>query len=190
MHFIAPVLLKQWCFCKMAEDKKEVSEAELDALFEKAAKEGAVLALLHFDAHGPDEKTVRDLLVDSVSRLTKEPGVIYCKGEIEESIQSQELYSSCAEVKVMAESFQDILNVCLKYTPIAAEILKPNEIRLSLEEAQSCLLDASQTSQDYTNYVLQKVLPPEELQKFNEKLKRHAEIGAKLVEKAHKEEKQ
>ncbi len=170
----------------MAEEK-EVTEGELDELFDKASKEGAVLALVHFDAHGPDEKTVRDLLVDIVSRLTKEQGVLYCKGEIEESISTQELYSSCAEAKIMTESFQDLLNLSLKYTPIAVEILKPREIRLTLEEAQSCLLDASQTSQDYTNYVLQKVLPPEELAKFNEKLKRHAEIGAKLVEKAHPE---
>ncbi|MFA6048778.1 MAG: hypothetical protein WC792_02420 [Candidatus Micrarchaeia archaeon] len=174
----------------MAEDTKEYSESELDALFDKAAKEGAVLALLHFDAHGADEKTVRDLLVDLVSRLTKERGVLYCKGEIEESIATEKLYSSCAEVKMMAETFQDLLNLSLRYTPIAIEILKPREIRLSLEDAQSCLLDAAQTSQDYTNYVLQKVLPPEELAKFNDKLKRHAEIGAKLVEKAHKEEKQ
>ncbi len=168
-------------------DEKQYSERDLEELFEKASKEGAVLALFHFDAHGEDEKNVRDLLVDLIARLSKENGLLYCKGEIEESLQSDNLYSSCAEVKVMAESFQVLLDLSLKYTPIAIEVLKPKDVHLSLEDAQNCLLDASQTAQEFTNYLLQKVLPPEEVEKFNQKLKRHAEIGAKMIEKAHGE---
>ncbi len=168
----------------MADEKKEVSEAELGELFEKAARQGAVLALLHFDAHGPDKKQVEDTLVDFVARLTKERGVLYCKGAVEEAIESEKLYSSCTEVKVLAETYEDLLNIALRYGPIAVEILEPRkEVRLSIEEAQGCLLDASQVAQDYTNYVMEKLMEKGDFEKFQEHLKRRAEFGSHLKNK-------
>lgn len=167
----------------MAEDRP-VSEEELEELFEKACRQGAVLCMLHFDAHGPDKKAVEDSLVGFVARLTKERGVLYCKGEVEEAIESEQLYSSCTEVKVLTESYEDLLNVALRYGPIAVEILQPQKgITLNTEEAQGCLLDASQVAQDYTNYVMEKLMKKDDFEKFQENLKRRAEFGAHLREK-------
>jgi len=170
----------------MAEEK--VSEEELEELFEKACKEGAVLTLLHFDAHGPDKKAVEDSLIEFVARLTKERGVLYCRGEVEEAIERETLYSSCTEVKMLAETFQDLLNVVLRYGPIAVEIIEPKKIELSVESAQSCLLDASQVAQDYSNYIMERLMKKEDFEKFQEHLKRRAEFGSRLKENATKQE--
>lgn len=168
--------------------EKKYSEKEVEELFEKATREkGAVLALLHFDAHGKDEETVRNSLIDFVDRMTKEKGVVYCKGEIGEVLKkSDESYSTYAEVKVLVASFSDLLNLSLKYGPVAVEILSPSEIRLELDEAHALLLDASRSTQDYVEYIMKKVLKPEDFAKFREQLKYRAEVGKKLMEKSGK----
>lgn len=174
------------------EEKKEYSEDDLEELFEKTTRHGAVLSLFHFDAHGEQEQSVRDLLVDLIARLSKEKGMLYCKGEVDEPLKPEgaEFFSTCAEVKILAESFPVLSTLAFKYTPVAVEILRPKEIRMPLDEAQTCLLDASQISQDYTNYLLKSVMKPEDLEKFEEKLKLHRETGASLVKKALESQKE
>lgn len=161
-------------------------ERELEELIDKATKEGAVYAILHFDAHGKDKEAVKHSLVDFVGRLTKEPGVIYCKGNIEESIEYHELYSSYTEVEIIVDSFSTLVRIAVKYGPIAVEIEKPDEIKLTIEEAQGLVLDVSQAAQDYTTFILKKTLKPEERKNIELQLKRRAEIGKMLKEKAKK----
>ncbi|MFQ5406015.1 MAG: hypothetical protein ACE5DI_02545 [Candidatus Micrarchaeia archaeon] len=172
----------------MAEKKDEMDGEKLEALFEEASKEGAILAVLHFDAHGPDEEKVKSLLVEFMGKLTKEKGVLYCRAEIEKAISSDNVYSSFSEVKIMTENFQHLLNAVLKYSPIAVEILKPKKIVLTLSEAQASLLDASQMAQDFSNYVLQNVMKKDQIERFDEHMKRRAEFGKTLLGKAQSKE--
>jgi hypothetical protein len=167
----------------MNEERKDLSERELDSLSEEASKHGAVLAALHFDAQGKDEQAVRDALVDLVSRLSKENGVLYCKGAIEETIKLDDgMYSSYVEVKVLVENFSHLLAISLRFGPVSAEILKPSRISLELEDAHALLLEASQTAQDYARYMLERVMSPEEKAKFQARMKARAEMGKKLKE--------
>ncbi len=69
--------------------EKQYSEQELERLFAEAGKKGAILALLHFDAYGKDKEVIQGALIDLVSRVTKEPGVIYCRGEVEEVLEKE-----------------------------------------------------------------------------------------------------
>ncbi len=161
----------------------EVSEKELSELMEQATKQGAVLANFFFDAHGPSEEGVRNSLVDFVGRISKEKGVLYCKGEIEKSLEKDGLYSSYSEVHILTESFLAIMNLALKYGPVGIDLLKPREIRLNMDDAQVLLLDASQASQDYTTYILQKVLPEKEKAQLQEQLRRRSEYGKELRER-------
>ncbi len=84
-------------------ESKKYTERELDELFDKATKRGAVLATLHFDSHGKDAEAVRSSLVEFVARLTKEKGVLYCKGKVEAAVETGGLYSSCAEVTMLTD---------------------------------------------------------------------------------------
>ena len=50
-------------------------------------------------------------------------------------------------------------------------------------ELQSLLLDISQISLNYSKYVLEQVLKPEELEKITAQLENRALIGKRLMEK-------
>ncbi|MFH1106382.1 MAG: hypothetical protein V1787_00650 [Candidatus Micrarchaeota archaeon] len=170
-------------------DEKNYTEAELNQLFRDAGKRGAVLALLHFDAYGRDKEVIRQAIVEMVSSVTREPGVIYAKGEVEEVREGKDKdgnteFSTYTEVKVLFASLSRALSLCLKYAPVAVEILEPAELKLNAEEIQNIMLDASSISQQYTNFYMKKLLSKEELADFQDHLKKRAEEGRRLLEKA------
>ncbi|MEM4255396.1 MAG: hypothetical protein QXR53_03645 [Candidatus Norongarragalinales archaeon] len=163
-------------------------ERKLEPLFKEAVEYGAVLSVLHFDAHAKESNAVKDSLVDFLSRLTKEEGVLYCKGEIEETVGSeQEGFSSTAEVKILTDSFPTLLRISMRYGPVALEILEPREIKMNVPEMQDLLLSASEISKQYASYVVEKIWGKEELEKYRERVMRQLEEGRKLREKAEKE---
>ena len=169
-------------------------EKDLEKLFEEASRKGAVLCLLHFDAYGEKAEDVKNALVELTGRITGEKNILYCTGEIEEPMEREEkdgkkAFSTYAEVRVLASSFENMMNLCLRYAPIAIEIEKPREVRLNTEQMQNVLLNASSVSQQYTNYFMQKLLKNEDFDKFQEHLKQRAEMGKKLIEKAKEDEK-
>ncbi|HLC37974.1 MAG TPA: hypothetical protein VJI71_00810, partial [Candidatus Norongarragalinales archaeon] len=158
-----------WFLSNKDFDQKD--ERKLESLFKEASKYGAILALMHFDGHGKEADAVKDSLVDFISRLTKEPGVLYCKGEIDDVVGSKEEgFSSAAEVKVLAENFAVMLSLTMRYGPVAVEVLEPSEIKLGVQEMQDVLLSSSAISKEYASYVVQKVWGPEELEKYKERL--------------------
>jgi hypothetical protein len=177
-----------WFFSN--KDFENADEKKLDGLFKEASRYGAILALLHFDAHGKESNVVKDSLVDFVSRLTKEKGVLYCKGEIDEVLDNGDgSFSSTAEVRVLTESFAKMLEVSMRYGPLAIEIIEPTEVKLNIQEMQDVLLSASALSKEYASYVVQKVWGPEELEKYKERLQKQTEEGRKKREEAEKGEK-
>ena len=175
--------------------EKQYSAQEVERLIVETTRHGAVYASLYFDAHGKSEDAVKNTLIDFVDRLSKEKGVLYCVGEIlppisreqKEGGEETKIFSTSSEVKVLAENFVVLLNICLRFAPVGAQINAPAEIRLPLEEAQSVLLDASQSTQEYSAYILKKVLKPEEFKEVEEKLARRAELGKQLLEKQKKD---
>ncbi|NUN11659.1 hypothetical protein HUU53_03360 [Candidatus Micrarchaeota archaeon] len=163
-------------------DLKNVSESELKELINKACERGAVLALFHFDAHGRDAEGVRNALVDFLDKISKEKGVLYCTGEITPPLEKDGYYSSTTEAKILGDKFETLLILSLKYGPIATEILQPSSIKLSIDEMQGLLVDASQVTQEYTEYILKNILKGEEKENYHKKLELRAEAGKKIVE--------
>lgn len=171
-------------FTKKKEEFSEVkTEADLDRLFEEASKAGAVLASMHFDAHSAKKEICTTSLVEFISRLSKEEGVLYCKGEIEEPIERGGEYSTSAEVKLMTVSFHILHFLCLRYSPIGVEVILPEKISMKLDEAHALLLDASQVSHEFSEFILSKSMSAEEKKLFDERMKWRAEVGKKLMEK-------
>ena len=163
---------------------REYSEADLARLIGETTKYGAVHALFHLDAHGPDKEKVRALLVDYVYALTREKGVLYCKGVVEEAIDLAGTFSTAAEVQILAENFSVLHQLALKYGPIAIELRGPHKVVLDADQAQHVLLDASASMQRFSAFIMEKVLSPEEKAKFQEHLKRRAEFAGKVIEKS------
>jgi hypothetical protein len=181
----------------MAEQK--YSERDLKHLIEETTRHGAIHAMLYFDAHGTDNDAVKGSLVEFVSTLTSEKGVIYCKGEVlepfarplpvqEEGAKPKDGFTTSAKVEIVVDSFNKILDLCLRFGPVGVELLDPQQIKLSLEEAHALLLDASQHAQDYTAYMLKNVLKGDELDRHHARLKERAEIGKKLLADAEKKD--
>ena len=168
-------------------DFENVDEKKLEGMIAEASRYGAVYAVLHFDAHGKESESVKNSLVDFLSRLTKEKGVLYCKGEIDEVLDDGKgSFSATAEVKILAENVSKMLDVCMRYGPVAIEILEPKEIKLKALDLQDLLLMASAVSKEYASYIVQKVWGPEELEKYKLRVQQQVEQGKKLVDNAEK----
>ncbi len=180
---------KGWCamgaWFPPKKDFESGDERKLESLFNEAVSYGAVLAIMHFDVHGKEKEAVRDSLVEFLSRLSKEQGVLYSKVEIDEAIGGEEEgFSTNAEVKILADNFGTMLLLSMRYGPVAVEIVKPTEIKLGAQEMQDLLLVGSEVSKQYAAYVVQKVWGAEELEKYRDRVTRQLQEGRKLREKA------
>ncbi len=173
----------------MDEKKQEIDERKLRDMFRQAVDKGAIEAVIHFDAHGTKKDAVENAMIDMIARMNKELGVLYCKGEIDEAIENNDLYSCAAEVHLLTANYNSLVNISIKYAPIAVEIRSPGEVKLSAEEAQINLLDIAQASQDFAKIFFEKVMKPEDFVKFNEQMENRAKLGEVLRNKAAAEKK-
>ncbi len=160
------------------EKKKSVDE-----ITDEAIGQGGCLAMVYFDLHAPTSEEVKNVMVGFISRLTKEPGVIYAVGEIDQPAEKDNLFSTWAQVKLLARDFSTLVRVSSQYSPIGVEILRPDEVRISLGEAQGMILDVSQTSLNFTRMIMERVLSKEEAEQYKKKMEQRSELGRKLLEK-------
>jgi len=171
-------------------------ERELEKAVSEAAKYGAVRATLYFDAHSKDEQAVKASLVDFVGRLAIQQGVLYCKGEVLETMRrepdehsKEPEFTSSAKVDMVAVNFSTLQNVCLRFAPMAVDIVTPGSIKLSGEEAQAVLLDASRAAQDFAETIYRKLMTPEDYAKLSKDLTERIEAGKQALEKAKQADK-
>lgn len=168
----------------MGEEKKTPRQ-----ILDEAVATGGIVAVMYFDISSNNKDAVQGLLTELVKKISGEPGVVSCVGEIEEPLELEEkFWTSSAEVTMLTKNFSYAAAVAIRYGPIGVEVLRPNEIKMPINEAQSLLLNISQVGQEFTNFILQKnLMNEEEREKFQKKLAARAEMGRKLLEK--KEEK-
>lgn len=159
------------------EKKKSVDEMTNEAI-----ADGGYLALLYFDLHAATADEVKNLMVGFISKLTKEKGVIYAVGEIDEPLEKGGVYSTWAEVKLLAEDFNALARIAAQYSPIGVDILRPERVVLDLGSAQGLLLDIANTSQNFTRMIMERVLSKEEVENYRKKMDARTEIGKKLLE--------
>jgi hypothetical protein len=162
----------------MADKKKSVGE-----ITDEAIADGGYLALLYFDLHAQSADEVKNIMVGFISKLTKEKGVIYAVGEIDSPMEKDNIFSTWAEVKMLAADFATLVRLAGQYAPIGVEILRPDSVRLTLGEAQSALLDVSQVSHSFTRMIMERVLSKEEVEDYKKKMQSRAELGRRLLEK-------
>ena len=167
--------------------KEEEDEDKLNDLFKEACKSGAVLAKFHFDAHGKNAEGVTNSLVQFVGRLSKENGVIYCKGEVDEALQGDDkVWSSNAEVSILVEGFHVLIYLCFNYAPWGIEIEKPEKQEFTANDLQGFLLDVSKISQDYSKYIFEQVISDEKREELLMAMDKRAELGKKMRDEAEK----
>jgi hypothetical protein len=168
-----------------------MAKSDVDRVTEEKIASGGVLVKLYFDMQDTDKDKLQPLLVDLINEhLMKERGVVYCYGAVEEPLERKGVYITSAIVTVLFDSFFPLVNIAFNYSPAGIEILKPiNEMSFKMYDLQSMLMDISQISIDYSKYVMEKVMKPEDLEKFRAQLENRSEIGKKLLEKKDDEDK-
>lgn len=146
---------------------------------------GGVLAMLYFDIHAKTKELVQELGTGFINELVHKSGVVFALGEIDEPIGGSEKtnWSSSIAVKILTKDFAVLTSICMANSPYSVEILRPNEIKLTLAEAHSLLGTVSATTAEYKRYILTKISKPDELASLQENLKRRADMGKKIIEK-------
>ncbi len=164
----------------------DISMTDIDKLTKDTLNKGGVLAMLYFDLHGNTKEVVQNLGTGFIDRLLKEPGVVFALGEIDEPMEEKGIYSTSIEVKLLTTSFIALTNLCGLYSPFSLEILKPGEIKLSIESAHELLMSVGSTTMDYKKYIVQNISKPEDVERYKQVLQKKADIGKRLLEKKTK----
>lgn len=168
-----------------------MAKSDVEKVTEEKISKGGVLVKLYFDMQHKEKDKLQPLLVDLINeRLMKEPGVVYCYGAVEEPLERNGMHITSATVTMLFEKFLPLVGIAFKYSPAGVEILKPeNTMTFKTFELQSMLMDLSQTSLDYSKYILEKVLKPEDLEELKGQLDNRFETGKRLLEKKEDEKK-
>ena len=156
---------------------------DIDKLTKDTLNKGGVLTMLYFDLHGNTPEIVQNLGAGFIDRLLKEPGVVFALGEIDEPLDDKGIYSTSIEVKILTTSFFALTHICALYSPFSLEILRPSEIKLSLENAHELLMHVGTTTMDYKKYIVQNLSKPEDVERYKQILQRKVELGKRLIDK-------
>ncbi|HIH18441.1 TPA: hypothetical protein HA225_00520 [Candidatus Micrarchaeota archaeon] len=159
-------------------------EKSVSEITDEAIADGGYLTLVYFDLHAKSSDEVKNIMVGFISKLTKEKGVLYAVGEIDQPIEKDGIWSTWAEVKLLASDFATLVRIASQYSPIGIEILRPDRVNLAIGDAQGVLLDISQTSQNFTRMIMERVLSKEEVEEYKVKMASRAELGKRLLEKS------
>ncbi|MFI5412416.1 MAG: hypothetical protein ACHQX1_00830 [Candidatus Micrarchaeales archaeon] len=163
---------------------------DVEKITEETVAKGGVLVRFYIDMQDKDKTKLQPLMVSLVNdSLMKEPGVVYVYGSIEEPLEKNGLFTTSGTITMLFSNFAPLVSIAFKYAPAGIEILKPEkEIRFKTNELQSILMDLSQISMDYSKFILEKVMKPEELEKIHTSMQQRAELGKKFLDTSKKKE--
>ena len=167
----------------------DADEHKFEELKHQVIRTGGYYVHFYFDMHANDEQSLKESMVGFVSKLTKEEGVRYAIGEIDEATEKDKLYSSTAKVSKLIHDLPAINRITMAYGPVGIDLEEPNESRVSVGEMQAALMGISAMAQDLTQYIIQKkLLDPSEKAKFDKQMAFRIELGQKLLADAKKAE--
>jgi hypothetical protein len=158
---------------------------DVDKVTKEAIANGGVLAMLYFDVHAATKELVQELGTGFVNTLIEKEGVVYALGEIDEPVggEKDKNWSSSVSVKILTVKFSVLASICLANSPFSVEILKPDEIRLPLNEVHELLGTMSAATAEYKRYILTKIAKPDELAQMQENMKKRADMGKRILSK-------
>lgn len=168
-----------------------MAKNDVEQVTEEKLAKGGVLVKLYFDMQEKDKDKLQSLLVDLINqRLLKEPGVVYCYGAIDEPLERDGTYITSAIVTALFDNFMPLIGVAFNYAPAGIEILKPEkEMHFRIGDLQSMLMDVSQISVNYSKFILERIMKPEDLENIKKQLDNRAETGKKIITGTSEEEK-
>jgi uncharacterized protein with von Willebrand factor type A (vWA) domain len=92
------------------------------------------------------------------------------------------MYITSATVTALLDNFMPLIAIAFNYAPAGVEIMKPEkEMVFKISELQSMLMDVAQISINYSKFILERVMKPEDLADISKQLEARAEIGKKII---------
>ncbi len=155
----------------------------IEKITNETINKGGVLALMYFDLHSKDQEQLKQLATGFVDGILKQDGVVSAYGEIEEPLESEGVFSTSIEVKVLTKDFLSLITLCSVFNPITVEIMRPNEIRIPLDKAHELLMSIGTNWFNIKKYLAEKVSSKEELEGFKKYVQNRLEVGKRLLEK-------
>lgn len=157
--------------------------SDVEKTIKDTVKNGGVLAMLYFDIHAKTKELVQELGTGFINSLIQKPGVVFALGEIDEPIGGGEgkNFSSSISVKILTKDFKTLAAICMAHSPFTVEILKPDQIKLPLNEAHDLLGVMAATTAEYKRYILTKIAKPDERARIQDNLKKRADMGKKIL---------
>src|SRR5262249_46390292 len=121
---------------------------EVEKLTKDTIANGGVLAMVYFDIHASTKELVQELGTGFINSIIQKPGVVFALGEREEPTggEDKKNWSSSIDIKILTKDFATLAAICMAHSPYPVEILRPDEIKLSLNEAHSLLGTMSATT--------------------------------------------
>jgi hypothetical protein len=167
-----------------------LAKNDVERVTSETIAKGGILVRFYFDMQDKDKEKLQPLMVNLVNeQLMKEPGVVYVYGSIEEPIEKQGVYTTSGIITMLFSSFAPLVGIAFKYAPAGLEIIKPEkEMRFRTNELQSILMDLSQISMDYSKFILEKVLKPEDLEIVKKQMENRADVSKKFLDERKKKE--
>ena len=165
---------------------------DVDKITDETIAKGGILVKLYFDMRHTEREKLQPLMTDLINeRLMKETGLVYCYGAIEEPLEREGVFITSGVVTVLFKSFMPLVGISFRYAPAGIEIIRPTkEIAFKPTELQGMLMDIADVSINYSKYLLEKVLGPDEKEAMAVHLNDRAELGKKLLENRKEGEKQ
>lgn len=156
--------------------------AQREKLDKEFTGRGGVLSILYFDLHAASGEVIKQLGTALVQKLIQEEGVVYAIGEIDEPIRNDNLLSSAVEVRLLVRNFSPLARICGNYSPFSVEVLKPDEIKLSIGRAHELLSQISVNNYELKKLILEKVYTKDDLEKFRKSVGARLNMAKKALE--------
>ncbi|MEM4367995.1 MAG: hypothetical protein QXJ96_03470 [Candidatus Aenigmatarchaeota archaeon] len=161
----------------------EDSEKKFEELVKKYEEKNYIYSIIYIDMHGNNEDDVKNLLVELLTRINKEDGLIAYFGKILVPIKENEIVSTTAEVKLLTKDLLSLSRICNKYTPFAIEIIRPEKYEINANEIALILLESSNQIYKYSEYIIKNSLDIDKLKKYLQEQENRKLLGKKLLEK-------
>lgn len=125
-------------------------ESEMKDKISKKMKEGWLKCWMMFEVLAVSEDATKEALEGHMKRLEQEKDfMIYDKkiGEMEKQDAPlpnvKEAFSQVGEIEVLVSNYDRLMTLVMNYGPSSVEILEPDEIKLTLDQAQGALNSVS-----------------------------------------------
>ena len=168
-----------------------MAKSDVERVTEETVAKGGILVKMYFDMRHSEKDKLQPLMTDLINqRLMKEQGVVYCFGSVEEPLERDGIFITSATVTLLFDNFFPLVGIAFRYAPAGIEILKPtNSMPFKPMDLQRMLMDISDISMNYSKYIAERVMSPEERDAVAKHLDDRAELGKKIISNQKKEEK-